>query len=126
MTNPRTDSAGPPRGTNRAAHDPRLRAIVVVPARDEQALIGRCLRALALQQGLSPGSHRAIVVLDGCRDGTAARVREFRRGSTQMPIEIVELPEPVGVGRARRHGMDLACRDLIAAGRPDGLIATTD
>jgi glucosyl-3-phosphoglycerate synthase len=102
------------------------RAVVVVPARDEQALIGRCLKALAAQRGLAAGSHRAIVVLDGCRDGTAAAVREFRRGCPRMPIEIVELPEPVGVGRARRHGMDLACHELTSAGRPRGLIATTD
>ena len=106
--------------------DGGLRAIVVVPARDEQALIGRCLRALAEQQGLTPGSHRAIVVLDGCRDDTAARVLALRRECPQMPIEIVELEEPQGVGRARRHGMDLACRDLISGGRPGGLIATTD
>jgi glucosyl-3-phosphoglycerate synthase len=105
---------------------PGLRAVVVVPARDEQALIGRCLRALAAQQGLPPHSHRAIVVLDGCRDGTAAAVRQFRRECPQMPVEIVELPESVGVGRARRRGMDLACRDLISAGHPRGLIATTD
>jgi glucosyl-3-phosphoglycerate synthase len=105
---------------------PGLRAVVVVPARDEQALIGRCLRALAAQKGLAPHSHRAIVVLDGCRDGTAAAVRQLRSECPQMPVEIVELPEPRGVGWARRHGMDLACRDLISVGRPDGLIATTD
>jgi glucosyl-3-phosphoglycerate synthase len=109
-----------------SALDRELRAIVVVPARDEQALIGRCLCALAAQQGLLPGSHRVIAVLDGCRDGTAAAVREFRRGWPQMPVEVIELPKPVGVGRARRHGMDLACRELIAAGHPSGLIATTD
>jgi glucosyl-3-phosphoglycerate synthase len=103
-----------------------LRAIVVVPARDEQALIGRCLRALAAQQGLPPGAHRAIVVLDGCRDGTAAAVRELRGECPQLPIEIVELRESRGVGRARRHGMDQACRELISAGCADGLIATTD
>ena len=32
----------------------------------------------------------------------------------------------IGAGRARAHGMNLACRRLLDAGAPGGLIATTD
>lgn len=53
---------------------------VVVPARDEEQLIGRCLDALAeartaLRAELPTLDVRITVVLDGCSDGTAAIVR---------------------------------------------------
>ncbi len=56
-----------------AAPDPRLRAVVVVPARDEQERIGACLKALARQRGVVPSAFEVILVLDHCRDDTRAR-----------------------------------------------------
>jgi glycosyltransferase involved in cell wall biosynthesis len=106
--------------------DPRLRAVVVVPARDEQARIGACLSALGRQRGV-PGEHyEVIVILDGCRDRTGDVVVDFAERRRRPPIHSVELPAPHGVGRARRQGMDLACQRLLALGRGDGLIASTD
>ena len=49
-----------------------LRAVVAVPARDEQALIGRCMRALAAQRGLARDAYEVILVLDGCTAFTNA------------------------------------------------------
>jgi glucosyl-3-phosphoglycerate synthase len=106
--------------------DPVLRAVVVVPARDEEARIERCLLALAGQRGVAASEYEAIVVLDGCTDGTAARVWAFAGSDRGPRIEVLESPLPEGVGRARRRGMDLACLRLFAAGSPYGLIATTD
>ncbi len=103
-----------------------LRAVVVVPARDEEALIGRCLRALARQRGVAREQYEVIVVLDGCRDATADRVQELAAEEPTLRLQTIVLPEPVGVGRARRCGMDLACERLLALGREDGLITTTD
>jgi glycosyltransferase involved in cell wall biosynthesis len=50
--------------------DPRLRAGVVVPARDEEDLIIGCLRALAGQRGIEPAAYEVIVVADACTDAT--------------------------------------------------------
>ncbi len=105
---------------------PGLQAVVVVPARDEAARIGACLRALAHQRDVAPGSYEVIVVLDGCRDGTAVEVREAAARYPSLQVHAVELESSQGVGRARGHGMDLACGRLLALGKGNGLIASTD
>jgi glucosyl-3-phosphoglycerate synthase len=105
---------------------PSLRAAVVVPARDEAERIERCLQALAGQRGVARERYELIVVLDGCRDETSARVQEFAAAHPSLRLHAVELAQSRGVGRARRHGMDLACERLLALGRADGLIASTD
>lgn len=63
---------------------------VVVPAADEQALIGACLHALDrarehLARRRPQVSTRVVVVLDGCRDGTAAVV-DRHRGTESLTI----------------------------------------
>jgi glucosyl-3-phosphoglycerate synthase len=105
---------------------PSLRAVVVVPARDEAERIERCLEALAGQRGLARERYELIVVLDGCRDETPERVREFAAAVPSLRLHAVELAQSRGVGRARRHGMDLACERLLQVGRAGGLIASTD
>jgi glucosyl-3-phosphoglycerate synthase len=102
-----------------------LWACVVVPARDEEELVGRCLQALADQVEVEVDAYEVIVVLDRCVDGTR-NVVEAARG--RMPgLQIHALTGPgLGSGPARALGMDLACARLESVGRPDGLIATTD
>jgi glucosyl-3-phosphoglycerate synthase len=99
-----------------------LRAVVCVPARDEEELVGRCMRALAAQRGVARAAYEVILVLDGCRDATRERALE---AAGDLRLRVVERP-PLGVGAARRLGMDLACERLLRAGEPDGLVATTD
>jgi glucosyl-3-phosphoglycerate synthase len=106
--------------------DPRLCAVVVVPARDEVARIGACLRALRHQRGVAPSGYEVIVVLDGCRDGTAEHVAGVAASERRLRIHTLELSRSQGVGRARALGMDLACDRLMAVGCPGGLIASTD
>ncbi len=106
--------------------DPRLLAAVVVPARDEQARIEACLLALTGQRGVAPRSYEVIVILDGCRDDTASIVAQIVGRASQTPLHAVALPVSQGVGRARRHGMDLACERLLGLGKRGGLIASTD
>jgi glycosyltransferase involved in cell wall biosynthesis len=108
------------------APDQGLCAIVTVPARDEADRIGRCLLALAGQRGIVPGSFEVIVILDGCRDRTREVVSRFAEQKPGVRLHAVELMSSRGVGRARRLGMDLACRRLLAIGRGDGLVASTD
>jgi glucosyl-3-phosphoglycerate synthase len=106
--------------------DAALRATVVIPARDEAQRIEACLLALAAQDGVSRERYELIVVLDGCRDATQEKVLALAAREPSLRLHVVVLDMPQGVGRARRCGMDLACERLLALGRPDGLIASTD
>jgi glucosyl-3-phosphoglycerate synthase len=98
-----------------------LVAMVVVPARDEEARIVSCLQALA---GQTISSFETIVVLDGCTDATEEATRRTAAG-LGLIVHLISGPGE-GSGPARRLGMDLAAERLIAAGAPDGLIASTD
>ena len=108
------------------APDRALRAVVVVPARDEAARIESCLLALGAQRGVAYREYELIVVLDGCVDATPLRVRELANELPGLTLHALELPLSQGVGRARRIGMDLACERLLSLRRPRGLIASTD
>jgi glycosyltransferase involved in cell wall biosynthesis len=100
-----------------------LETVVVVPARDEEGRIGGCLEALGAQT-LPREAFATIVVLDDCHDRTAQVVAD---GAARLGLDVMTIEGPGhGAGAARRAGMDAACRRLLAAGRPDGLIACTD
>ena len=98
-----------------------LRCCVVVPARDEEELIGACLDALAAQRGVAAVVWEVIVVLDACTDDTAGRVAEAAARHPQLRLGVLRGPGR-GAGPARRVGMDAAAARLA----PDGLIACTD
>lgn len=108
-----------------AAPNPSLRASVVVPARDEQELIGACLRALAAQTGVAPQDYEVLLVLDRCTDETEARAREVAAAHPGLRLYFLEGPGQ-GSGLARRVGMEAACARLLATRGPDGLICSTD
>jgi glycosyltransferase involved in cell wall biosynthesis len=114
-----------------------VRAVVVVPAHNEERRIGRCLRALASQIEVRPNEFEVIVVLDACEDATAERVSDFSRhiwrlksegsGGDGAGPEIHSVDGPgEGAGPARATGMDIGCARLEALGRGGGLLASTD
>lgn len=77
---------------------------VVVPAHDEQALIGRCLRAVTRSAALARREHPelevlVVVVLDRCTDGTARLACEAGA--------CVVTSSSAGVGAARRTGHEV-------------------
>ncbi len=109
-----------------AGPEPSLRAVVVIPARDEQDRIAACIAALAAQRGLAAQDYEVIVILDGCTDDTAAVAEQASLAAPSLRLHQVSLATSQGVGRARRLGMDLACERLLALGREEGLIASTD
>jgi glucosyl-3-phosphoglycerate synthase len=113
--------------TDRALPPPAatVRAVVIVPARDEELWVGRCLDALAGQVEVEPEEFEVIVVLDACEDGTAAEVEAARRRFDRLAIHTVAGPGQ-GAGPARATGMDVGCARLESLGRPDGLLASTD
>ena len=94
---------------------------VVIPAKDEQELIGRCVVAvLAAARAVAPIPVQTIVVTDRCSDQTA----EIARGHG---VEVVP-SLGTGVGAARRTGVELLARRATARGvRHDRVwVATTD
>lgn len=110
------------------------RVTVCVPARNEASLIERTLIALCEQRDrdgrpLPRGSFDIIVVANNCRDATADIVRGFARRMTPIEIFTIEAvfdPADAHIGTARRYVMDLAATRYLAAGRPDGIIASID
>ena len=99
---------------------PPPQAVVVVPARDEEARVGACVAALAAQQGAPP--FEVVLVLDGCLDGTE---HEARRAAAEggLRLRCVAGPER-GVGFARRAGFEAAAvglrAEVSANPRPNG------
>jgi glycosyltransferase involved in cell wall biosynthesis len=96
-------------------------ASVVIPAHDEEASIGRTLRAL--RQGVAGDDLDVVVVCNGCSDATAERARE-----ADPRARVIEVPQPskneaVRVGNAatdvfpRVHldaDIELSGRDVLA------------
>jgi glycosyltransferase involved in cell wall biosynthesis len=100
-----------------------LTSVVVIPARDEEQLIGRCLAALAAQT-VPADSFETIVVLDACVDETE-RVAAETGARLGLALRLLSGPG-TGAGAARKVGMDAAAQRLFELGRDDGLIACTD
>jgi glucosyl-3-phosphoglycerate synthase len=105
--------------------NPALRICVVVPARNEEELIGSCLRALAEQERVPYEEYEILLVLDGCTDGTEARARNLAASCPAVRLHLLDGPGK-GSGHARRVGMEVACDRLHAVGRPHALISSTD
>lgn len=93
---------------------------VVIPARNEQALLGRCLDALAAAiERADPVVVKTVVVLDSCVDGSAA-VAAARPWVTTVAIEAGN------VGKARRAGVEDVMRRLAALPADRIWLANTD
>ncbi len=71
---------------------------VIVPAHNEEAVIGRCLTALL--EGARPGELEAIVACNGCSDRTAERARSF--GPPVRVIEIEQASKTAAINAAER------------------------
>ena len=104
---------------------PALKVCVVVPARNEEALIGSCLRSLAEQEDISFAEFEVLLVLDRCTDATGERALEVAAEYPDLCLYTLEGPGR-GAGHARRLGMEEARGRLMSLDRPDGLIASTD
>ena len=109
---------------------PPIRAVgVVVPAHNEQARIGPCLRALraALHQ-LPPGVLGAIcLVLDRCADSTAQVVAETLSGTDRWPsVDVLHNHEPGVVARLRNRGVRQLTRRLVGSPARQTWLLSTD
>ena len=75
---------------------------VVVPARDEVALLSDCLGALVEATRNVDVPVRIVVVLDGCTDGSEAACREFAVETIALEAGTLDAGN---VGRARAAGV---------------------
>jgi glucosyl-3-phosphoglycerate synthase len=118
-----------------------VRAVIIVPAHNEELRIGRCLDALAGQVEVAPEEFEVIVVLDACEDGTAAEIEAARlrigaarsyscRDTGQSdhlgPAIHTVIGPGQGAGPARATGMDIGCARLESLGLSGGLLGSTD
>lgn len=71
--------------------------VVVIPARDEEARIGRCLASVVRAARATPVPVDIVVVADSCQDRTASVARSFRG------VRVVEV-DLANVGASRRRG----------------------
>ena len=85
--------------------DPALRLAVLVPAHDEEVLIGRSVDSL-LDQDYPRELRRVVVVADNCTDSTA---RVARSHGAEV-LERVDLDR-----RGKGHALNWAMRTLIAS-----------
>jgi glycosyltransferase involved in cell wall biosynthesis len=86
---------------------------VIIPAHDEEAVIGACLRSLAGQDHEGPA--QVVVVANGCRDATAVVARGFRTtlGERGIELAVLELPRRRSLRHStratRRPATTIAC-----------------
>ena len=68
---------------------------VILPASNEEALIGRCLDALVASRWDRPEGVRVVVVANGCRDDTAAvaRSRDTAFAARGWDFFVIDRPE---------------------------------
>jgi hypothetical protein len=120
-------------GMNTGLTSSRLkRAIVAIPARNEEERIGRCLRALSRQTGVDKNAIGVVVFVNGSSDATAGVVRSVSL-ATGLDIRLIEdcaMRRP-DAGWARRMAMEAAAEWLGREADDEGLawrriILTTD
>ncbi|HEX5333033.1 MAG TPA: glycosyltransferase family A protein [Cellulomonas sp.] len=82
---------------------------VVIPAHNEESVIGRCLATLLAEA--EPDEFAVLVVSNGSTDHTVSRAQSVR-GSRGASARVLELPEPSKVA-AVRAGMSLAAAGAV-------------
>ena len=118
------DPFGPP--------GPDLRAVVAVPAKDEATRLPGLVAALSAQREadgtpLAPGAMEVVLLLNNGTDDSPAVARRLAAAYPRLPLLALDVSDGIAhVGHARQRAMDLAFARLLAAGRPTGLVLTTD
>jgi hypothetical protein len=106
---------------------PSCSLTVTIPARDEEREITSTLTALASQRDLR--DFDVVVFANNCSDGTASRARRVGERFPGLRFHLIEdtLADSFAhVGWARKALMDAAADRFLRAGRPRGVVTTTD
>jgi cellulose synthase/poly-beta-1,6-N-acetylglucosamine synthase-like glycosyltransferase len=96
--------------------NPRPRLDVVIPAHDEELLVGRCVQSL-LAQDYPSGRFRVAVVADNSTDATAAVAR-----AAGADVMVRDQPDARGKGHALRWAIDR----LLAEPEPPDAVVIVD
>jgi cellulose synthase/poly-beta-1,6-N-acetylglucosamine synthase-like glycosyltransferase len=99
-------------------NEPKHPCAIAIPARNEAALIGRCLTALAAQTA-HPASLAVIVVANNCTDATAAIAR-----ASHWPMQMTVIEEHFSAGQA--HAGSARRLAVQVAALQSDIILTTD
>ena len=113
---------------------PNCRAVVIVPARNEEHALPAALEALRLQCALAdrPVPHdvyEVVVLLNNCTDASSEVARRYREEHPGFHLHIAECtlpPETAHVGTARRLLMDTAFHRLEGSVHTHTAILSTD
>lgn len=111
-----------------------LTVSIVVPVRNEAHHLPQTLDALRQQQSadgqpLPRGQYEVLMLINNCSDQSMAVARRYQRQFPLFPLHLAEINLPVekaNIGTVRRLLMDEAYRRLMSAGKPLGIIASTD
>ena len=104
------------RGEPAVPEVPPWRITVLVPAHDEETLIGRCVSSLLAQT--YPGElFEVVVVADNCTDGTAVAAAE-----SGARVLVRDAPDSRGKGRALRWALE----HILASPQPPDAVAVVD
>lgn len=113
---------------------PVCRAVVIIPARNEEAALPATLNALRLQVNshgtpLDHDLYEVIVLLNNCTDASSDVVRKFQQTYPTFHLHCAErslAAEIAHVGTARRMLMDTAYHRLSSSTHPHTVILSTD
>ena len=93
--------------------DPSLHCTVIIPAYNEEKVLGTVLEHVLQVVGGSEGPHEILVVDDGSSDQTATI-------ASQHDVTLVRHPVNRGYGAALKTGIDQARREIIIIIDADG------
>lgn len=99
---------------------PLTRLSVIIAARNEEGVIGRCLRSVAAQD-YPPQLFEVIVVDDASTDGTVKEIEEAIKAYPACRITLLQLADQPGVVSPKKRAITEAVK--VAAGE---LIVLTD
>jgi hypothetical protein len=121
---------------------PECEVCVIVPVRNEAALITQTLESLLQQvdlqgKSLDKNRYEVIILANNCTDRSAEIARDLASQHPELVLHVVERtlpPSEAYIGRVRQILMDEACRRLLSGdreaalqrNRPQGIIASTD
>jgi chlorobactene glucosyltransferase len=115
FTFPRLQVTNPPTTNNQSSNSPSSNSLsILIPARNEAAVIGQTVRALLAQ----PEVTELLILDDHSTDGTAELARQAANGDPRLRV-IAGQPLPAGW-----LGKNWACHQLSQAARGDLLLFT--
>jgi cellulose synthase/poly-beta-1,6-N-acetylglucosamine synthase-like glycosyltransferase len=89
--------------------DAPLKATILVPAYNEEAVIGRTLQSLTA--GMAPGEFQLIVICNACHDGTADAARAAAPEAMVLETDTPGKTNAMNIGRAQAASELIVCLD---------------